>query len=79
MTTENEKYLQGELSSLAIECRRKKEFNDNEGLEVLATATKKKSLLGLQTQFTLALLFTCLFAHKSCPYRKLLKSIYSHY
>jgi hypothetical protein len=51
MTTENEKYLQGELSSLAIECRRKKEFNDNEGLEVLATATKRTSLLGLQTHF----------------------------
>jgi hypothetical protein len=78
MTTENEKYLQGELSSLAIECRRKKEFNDNEGLEVLATATKRTSLLGLQTHFPLDLLFTCLFAHKSCPYRKL-KSIYSHY
>jgi hypothetical protein len=78
MTTENEKYLQGELSSLAIECRRKKEFNVNEGLEVLATATKRKSLLGLQTHFLLDLLFICLFAQKSCLYRKS-ESIYSHY
>ena len=50
MTTENEYCLQGELSSLAIEYRRKKEFNDNEELEVLATAIRK-SILGLQCIF----------------------------
>jgi hypothetical protein len=50
MTTENENCLQGELSSLAMECRRKKEFNDNEELEALATAIRK-SILGLQRIF----------------------------
>jgi hypothetical protein len=35
---ENENYLQGELSSLAIECNRMNQFNDKEELEALATA-----------------------------------------
>jgi hypothetical protein len=39
---ENDKnYLQSELSSLGIECKRKNEFNDKEELEALATAIKE--------------------------------------
>jgi hypothetical protein len=38
---ENEKYLQSELSSLGIKCKRKNEFNDKEELEALATAIKE--------------------------------------
>lgn len=40
MIAENENYLQGELSSLAIECNRMNQFNDKEEL-VLATAIRK--------------------------------------
>ena len=39
---ENEEtYLQSELSSLGIECKRMNEFNDKEELEALATAIKE--------------------------------------
>lgn len=38
---ENEKYLQSELGTLGIECKRKNEFNDKEELEALATAVKE--------------------------------------
>ena len=34
-------YLQNELSSLGIECKRTNEFNDKEELEALATAIRK--------------------------------------
>jgi hypothetical protein len=34
-------YLQNELSSLGIECKRTNEFNDKEELEALATAIKE--------------------------------------
>ena len=36
-----ENYLQSELSSLGIECKRKNEFNDKKELEALATAIKE--------------------------------------
>jgi hypothetical protein len=36
----DENYLQKELSWLAIECKRKNGFNDNEGLQALTTDTK---------------------------------------
>ncbi len=38
---EEANYLQGELSSLAIECKRKNEFNDEEELQALTTAIKE--------------------------------------
>jgi hypothetical protein len=39
---ENEEdYLQTELSSLGIECKRRNEFNDKKELEALATAIKE--------------------------------------
>jgi hypothetical protein len=39
---ENEEtYLQSELSSLGIECKRMNEFNDKEELEALPTAIKE--------------------------------------
>jgi hypothetical protein len=39
---ENEEtYLQRELSSLGIECKRMNEFNDTDELEALATAVKE--------------------------------------
>jgi hypothetical protein len=34
-------YLQNELSSLGIECKRMNEFNDKDELEALATAIKE--------------------------------------
>ena len=34
-------YLYGELSSLAIECKRRDELNDKDELEALATAIKE--------------------------------------
>jgi hypothetical protein len=34
-------YLKNELSSLAVECKRRNELNDNEELEVLVTAIKE--------------------------------------
>jgi hypothetical protein len=36
-----ENYLQNELRSLGIECKRRNEFNDKEELEALATAIKE--------------------------------------
>jgi hypothetical protein len=41
MTAEDENHLQGELSSLAIECKQKNEFNEKDELEALATAIKE--------------------------------------
>ena len=38
---EEENYLQSELSSLGIDCKRKNELNDEEELEGLATAIKE--------------------------------------
>lgn len=38
---EEENYLQSELSSLGIDCKRKNELNDGEELEGLATAIKE--------------------------------------
>jgi hypothetical protein len=38
---EEENYLQRELSSLGIDCKRKNELNDEEELEGLATAIKE--------------------------------------
>ena len=38
---EEENYLQSELSSLAIECKRTNELNDKGELEALATAIKE--------------------------------------
>ncbi len=37
----DENYLQNELSSLGIDCKRRNEFNDKDELEALATAIKK--------------------------------------
>ena len=37
----DENYLQTELLSLGIECKRKNEFNDKDELEALATAIKE--------------------------------------
>jgi hypothetical protein len=34
-------YLKNELSSLAVECKRRNELNDKEELEVLVTAIKE--------------------------------------
>jgi hypothetical protein len=41
VAVENENYLQNELITLAIECKRKNEFNDEDELEALATAIKE--------------------------------------
>jgi hypothetical protein len=41
MVAEDENYLQDELSSLGIECKRINELNDKEELEALATAIKE--------------------------------------
>ncbi len=38
---EEENYLQSELSSLGIDCKRKNELNDEEELQGLATAIKE--------------------------------------
>ncbi len=38
---EQANYLQKELSSLGIECKRRNEFNDKDELEALATAIKE--------------------------------------
>ena len=38
---EEEKYLQSELSSLGVDCKRKNELNGKEELEAHATAIKK--------------------------------------
>jgi hypothetical protein len=40
VVVENENYLQNELIALAIECKRKNEFNDEDELEALATTIK---------------------------------------
>ena len=37
----DENYLQNELSSLGIDCKRRNEFNDKDELEALATAIKE--------------------------------------
>jgi hypothetical protein len=41
MIVEDENYWQSELSSLGVDCKRKKELNDKEELEALATAIKE--------------------------------------
>ena len=41
MLAENENYLQGEQTQLAIECKRMNQFNDKEELEALVTAIRK--------------------------------------
>jgi hypothetical protein len=41
VVVENENYLQNELITLAIECKRKNEFNDEDELEALVTAIKE--------------------------------------
>jgi hypothetical protein len=41
MTAEDENYLQGELNSLAIECKQKNEFNEKDELKTLTTAIKE--------------------------------------
>jgi hypothetical protein len=38
---EEENYLQSELSSLGVDCKRKNELNDKQELEGLATAIKE--------------------------------------
>ena len=45
---EEENYLQSELSSLGMECKRKNELNDKDELKALATAIKEVYFSGLQ-------------------------------
>ncbi len=40
MTSKDENYLQAELGSLGIQCKRMNELNDKEELQTLATAIK---------------------------------------
>jgi hypothetical protein len=46
-----ENYLQAELSSLGIDCKRKNELNDEEELEGLATAIKEVYFQDYKTAF----------------------------
>lgn len=41
IAAESENYWEEELSTLAIECKRKNELNDEDELEALATAIKE--------------------------------------
>jgi hypothetical protein len=41
IAAESENYWEDELSTLAIECKRKNELNDEDELEALATAIKE--------------------------------------
>ena len=41
MTSEDENYLQAELGSLGIECKRTNELNDKEELQALTAAIKE--------------------------------------
>ena len=41
ISAESENYWEEELSTLAIECKRKNELNDEDELEALATAIKE--------------------------------------
>jgi hypothetical protein len=46
-----ENYLQNELRSLGIECKRRNEFNDKEELEALATAIKEAYFQDYKTAY----------------------------
>ncbi len=47
----DENYLQTELRSLGIECKRRNEFNDKEELEALATAIKEVYFQNYKTAY----------------------------
>jgi hypothetical protein len=52
VVAENEEnYLQTELRSLGIECKRRNEFNDKEELEALATAIKEAYFQDYKTAY----------------------------
>jgi hypothetical protein len=52
VVAENEEnYLQNELRSLGIECKRRNEFNDKEELEALATAIKEAYFQDYKTAY----------------------------
>ena len=51
MVVENENYLQNELITLAIECKRKNEFNDEDELETFATAIKEVCFQDYKTAY----------------------------
>ena len=46
-----ETYLQAELSSLGVECKRKNEFNDKKELEALANAIKEVYFQDFKTAY----------------------------
>ena len=47
----DENYLQNELSSLGIDCKRRNEFNDKNELEALATAIKEAYFQDYKTAY----------------------------
>jgi hypothetical protein len=48
---EKKSYLQSELNSLAIECKRMNELNDEEDLEALANAIKEVYFRDYKTEY----------------------------
>ena len=51
IAAESENYWEEELSTLAIECKRKNELNDEDELEALATAIKEVNFQDYKTAY----------------------------
>jgi hypothetical protein len=51
IAAESENYWEDELSTLAIECKRKNELNDEDELEALATAVKEVCFQDYKTAY----------------------------